>query len=101
MVYVKWVFWGTFWVLIAAFFHYTLPQRDIVRIVNTYEERQELGDWTRIFWSVPDDQSAALINRDVQFIQAVTPGGIHLWVFPHDADGGFNAGGRVADSILE
>lgn len=75
MVYFKWAFLGTFWLIVAAFFHYTLPQHDIVRIVNTYEERQELNDWTRMFWAVPDDQSAGLINRDVQFIQAVTPDG--------------------------
>ena len=75
MGYVKWVFWGTFWLLIGAFFHYTLPQHDVVRIVNTYEERQDLGDWTRIFWSVPDDQAESLVNRDVQFIQAVRPNG--------------------------
>jgi hypothetical protein len=72
---IKWVFWITFWVLVAAFFHYTLPQRDLVRIVDTYEERQDLDDWTRIFWSDPDDQSVALVNRDVQFIQAVRPDG--------------------------
>ena len=72
---IKWVFWITFWVLIVGFFHYTLPQRDLVRIVNTYEERQDLGDWTRIFWSNPDDQSVNLVNRDVQFIQAVKPNG--------------------------
>lgn len=72
---IKWVFWITFWVLVAGFFHYTLPQRDLVRIVNTYEERQDLDDWTRIFWSDPDDQSVSLTNRDVQFIQAVEPDG--------------------------
>jgi hypothetical protein len=75
MAYIKWTFWGVFWLLIAGFFHYTLPQNDIVRIVNTYEERQELNDWTRMFWATPDDQSVELINRDVQFIQGVTPGG--------------------------
>lgn len=75
MGYIKWTFWGLFWLTVAAFFHYTLPQHDVVRIVNTYEERQELGDWTRIFWSIPDDQSEALVNRDVQFIQAVRPNG--------------------------
>lgn len=75
MRYVKWVIIGLFWLSVAAFLHYTLPQRDIVRIVNTYEERQELNDWTRIFWSRPDDQSATIINRDVQFIQGVTPEG--------------------------
>lgn len=72
---IKWVFWITFWVLVVGFFHYTLPQRDLVRIVNTYEERQDLGDWTRIFWANPDDQSVNLVNRDVQFIQAVRPNG--------------------------
>lgn len=75
MAYVKWGFWAVFWIVVVSFFHYTLPQHDIVRIVNTYEERQELGDWTRIFWAVPDDQSAELINRDVQFIQGVMPNG--------------------------
>ena len=72
---IKWTFWITFWVILGAFLHYTLPQKDIVRIVNTYEERQDLGDWTRIFWSDPDDQSMTLSNRDVQFIQAVRPDG--------------------------
>ena len=57
--------------LIGLFLHYTLPQHDIVRVVNTYQERQDLNDWTRIFWARPDDQSAELINRDVQFIQTV------------------------------
>lgn len=75
MVYVKWGFWITVWLIVGGFFHYTLPQHDIVRIVNTYEENQELGDWTRVFWSTPDDQAAALPNRYVQFIQAVTPDG--------------------------
>ncbi len=72
---IKWVLILTFWTLIAAFFHYTLPQKDIVRIVNTYEERQDLKDWTRIFWSEPEDQSVTLENRDVQFIQGVRPNG--------------------------
>jgi hypothetical protein len=75
MRYVKWALIITFWTIVAAFLHYTLPQRDIVRIVNTYEERQDLGDWTRIFWSEPDSQSASLQDRDVQFIQAVRANG--------------------------
>ncbi|MBC7141105.1 MAG: DUF1523 family protein [Rhodobacteraceae bacterium] len=59
----------------ATFLHYTLPQHDIVRVVNTYQERQDLSDWTRIFWASPDDQSTGLINRDVQFIQTVKANG--------------------------
>lgn len=75
MRYVKWMFLVLFWGIIAAFLHYTLPQYDVVRIVNTYEERIELNDWTRIFWSTPDDQSLNVTSRDVQFIQTVDPDG--------------------------
>ena len=75
MAYVKWGFILTFWTVFGAFLHYTLPQTDIVRVVNTYEERQELGDWTRMFWATPDDQSQNLISRDVQFIQTVRANG--------------------------
>ena len=57
--------------LIGGLLHYALPQSDVVRVVNTYQERQDLNDWTRIFWARPDDQSATLVNRDVQFIQTV------------------------------
>ena len=57
--------------ILGMLLHYALPQHDVVRVVNTYQERQDLNDWTRIFWARPDDQSATLISRDVQFIQTV------------------------------
>ncbi len=70
MVYVKWVFWGTFWVLVAAFFHYTLPQHDIARITDTYEKRVDFGE-NSIFWSHAEvGDAATTVNRDVFFIQA-------------------------------
>ncbi|MBZ4022782.1 hypothetical protein CKO11_09955 [Rhodobacter sp. TJ_12] len=72
MTYVKWTFWLLVTAFVGAFLHYTLPQHDVVRVVNTYQERQDLGDWTRIFWSSPEDQSDGLANRDVQFISTVT-----------------------------
>lgn len=75
MRYVKWTFLTLIALIVAGFLHYTLPQHDIVRVVNTYQERQDLGDWTRIFWSTPDDQSGTLANRDVQFISTVMPNG--------------------------
>ena len=75
MAYVKWIFILVFGLLVGGFLHYTLPQHDVVRVVNTFNERRDLGDWTRIFWSSPDKQSATLENRDVQFIQAVRPNG--------------------------
>ena len=75
MAYVKWIFILVFGLCVGGFLHYTLPQHDVVRIVDTFGERRDLGDWTRIFWSSPDTQSATLENRDVQFIQAVRPNG--------------------------
>lgn len=75
MRYVKWSLWATLILILGSFLHYTLPQHDIVRVVGTYQERQDLNDWTRIFWSQPDDQAGTLVNRDVQFIQTVLPNG--------------------------
>jgi len=66
---------------------YTLPQHDVVRVVNTYQERQDLGDWTRIFWSNPDDQSGTLVNRDVQFIQTVRKKTFLFGFIQRDAEG--------------
>ncbi|WP_135450846.1 MULTISPECIES: DUF1523 family protein [Tabrizicola] len=75
MRYVKWAFWSTLALVVGLFLHYTLPQHDVVRVVGTYQERQDLNDWTRIFWASPDDQSGTLTNRDVQFIQTIQPNG--------------------------
>lgn len=75
MRYIGWTLLIAFWAFFAAFLHYSLPQRDIVRIVRVFEERQDLNDWTRVFWSRPDEQSDTLINRDVQFLQTVRANG--------------------------
>ena len=69
MAIVKWVFWITFWVLVGAFFHYTLPQVDIVRVTDTYEKRIDFGE-NSIFWAQADvGTDGAAMNRDVFFIQ--------------------------------
>lgn len=66
---VKWVFWVTIWVLVGAFFHYTLPQTDIVRVTDTYEKRIDFGN-SSIFWAGSSTDSAGqAVNRDVFFIQ--------------------------------
>lgn len=76
MRYVKWTLIAIVVLLVGGFLHYTMPQRDIVRIVNTYEERQNLSGWTAMFWSSGD---VAPVNgvetRDVQFIQTVRANG--------------------------
>jgi hypothetical protein len=77
MTYFKWTIRILLLLLVAAFLHYTLPQRDIVRIAGTYTERQDFSDLgiTRIFWRHTTGSDAAIVSRDVQFIQAVTPEG--------------------------
>jgi len=75
MKYVKWTLIAVIALIVGGFLHYTLPQHDIVRVVNTYQERQDLSDWTRMFWSQPDDQSGTLVNRDVQFISTILTNG--------------------------
>ncbi|WP_172299542.1 DUF1523 family protein [Pseudoruegeria sp. HB172150] len=87
MRYVKWTFYTILFVLLFGLLHYTLPQHDVVRVVNTYQERQDLDDWTRIFWAKPDDQSTGLINRDVQFIQTVQKKTWLLGFIRRDAEG--------------
>ena len=70
MVYVKWVLVAAFWLLVAAFLHYTLPQTDIARISDTYEKRVDPGEnsW---FWAQADvGTDGTVANRDVFFIQA-------------------------------
>ncbi|MBV2359574.1 DUF1523 family protein [Thalassococcus sp. CAU 1522] len=69
MRYVKWTLIALFWLFVAAFLHYTLPQTDIARITDTYEKRIDPGE-NRWFWAQADvgsDINAA--NRDVFFIQ--------------------------------
>ncbi|SDF32823.1 Protein of unknown function [Celeribacter baekdonensis] len=75
MRYAKWTLIALIVLLVGGFLHYTLPQHDIVRIVNTYEERQDISGWTSMFWQAPDNGSTTTQNRDVQFIQAVRPNG--------------------------
>lgn len=69
MVYAKWAFRVLFWLIVAAFFHYTLPQHDIARITDTYEKRVDPGD-NALFWAGADTGSNPdMPNRDVFFIQ--------------------------------
>jgi len=65
----RWTFWISIVAIIASFFHYTLPQTDIVRISDTYESRENPTKYT-LFWGPADiDASGAELPRDVFFIQ--------------------------------
>ena len=69
MRYVKWTFWIVLVTLVFSFFHYTLPQHDIVRITDTEIRRIDFGE-NSIFWASPDTGTdTATTNRDVRFIE--------------------------------
>ncbi len=71
----NWVFTLLFWMLVATFFHYTLPQKDIVRVTDTENRRIDFGE-NSIFWAGADAGNAeTTANRDVFFIQTVQANG--------------------------
>ena len=75
LTYFKWTFWIVFWAIVAAFLHYTLPQHDIVRIADTYEQRIDPGG-NSLFWTnAATGDRTDLPGRDVFFIQTIRPGG--------------------------
>jgi len=62
-------------VTVIAFFHYSLPSRDIVQIVGTNEVRMDVQD-SSWFWASKDAGTSTANNtRDVRFINAQYPDG--------------------------
>ena len=58
---------------LLGFLHYTLPQRDVVRITNSYNRLTTVGEnW--MFYAVPDTGTGeSAQTRDIRFIEAVFP----------------------------
>lgn len=75
--YLKWGFRGTVLLSLLAFFHYTLPQHDVVRITRTFNQLTTIGsNW--LFYASPDSgttDGAIDERRDIRFIDAVRPNG--------------------------
>ena len=87
MKYIKWFLIITFWTSIAAFFHYTLPQKDIVRVTDTYEKRIDFGE-NSIFWAAADTGNASTsINRDLFFIQTKKAANGRVMVYRNEDTG--------------
>ncbi|MDT8857285.1 DUF1523 family protein [Paracoccaceae bacterium Fryx2] len=72
-VYIKWGFRITLLLIVGGFLHYTLPQRDVMRITNTYNRVTTVGEnW--MFFATPDAGTAeSSSTRDVRFIETVGP----------------------------
>jgi hypothetical protein len=82
---------STMIVLVVAVLHYTLPDRDVVRIVGTRTQRMDLGE-NAFFFSAPAVGTAVAADgtRDVMFIDAFRADGRPIvyrnedtgWVWP-------------------
>ena len=76
----KWVFWILLVIFVFGFFHYTLPQRDIVRVTGTDIIRQDFSGYNRIFYAQADSGNVEGVNRDLRLINTVYPeGGIMVF----------------------
>ena len=68
MRYVKWILLAIIVVTMSAFFHYYLPQRDVVRIVATEVVRTDVP-------AKDANGDPIILNRDVRYINAAWPDG--------------------------
>ncbi len=71
---IKRLVFGVILIGLLAMLHYTLPGRDIVRLVGTDVKRMDVGRYA-LFWAKPDAGTNQNSTRDVRFINAVTPKG--------------------------
>lgn len=97
MKYLSWTLKALFALLVFAFLDYTLPARDTVRVVNSYNRVTEIGA-NSIFYSGSDTGSETTTpgavpadgRRDIRFIDTVKPNGNPLvyrnedtgWIWP-------------------
>ncbi len=75
MKYVKWFFAVLFWLIVAATFHYTLPQNDIVRVTGTEIIRKDFSGLSRFFYAQADSGDNELGNRDLRLINTTRANG--------------------------
>ncbi|MEP3276042.1 MAG: DUF1523 family protein [Stappiaceae bacterium] len=74
MRYIKWIVGIPVVILVLICLHYTLPSRDIVRIVGTDVKRMDISS-SSFFWANQDAGTNLADTRDVRFINAVWPDG--------------------------
>lgn len=86
---IKWAIRIVLILIVAAFLHYTLPQRDVVQIINTYNKVTPIGaNW--IFYSIEDTGTGAettATTRDIRYIDAVYPDGTSVMVYRNEDTG--------------
>lgn len=69
------IFYSVLFILLAGFAHYTLPQRDIVRVADTEIIRQDFSGWNRLFYAQGDSGNAQTTSRDLRLINTISADG--------------------------
>lgn len=82
----KWVIRILPFVLVFSFLHYTLPQRDIVRITDTEIIRKDFSGFTRIFYAQADSGDNETGNRDLRLLNTVLRNG-NVFVYRNEDTG--------------
>ena len=76
-------------VIAGLFLHYTLPQRDVVQVINTYNRVTQIGgNW--MFYSIEDTGTGVettATSRDIRFIDAVFPDGSSTMTYRNEDTG--------------
>ncbi|HID67892.1 MAG TPA: DUF1523 family protein [Roseibacterium sp.] len=72
--------------VLSGFAHYTLPQREIVRITDTDVIRTDFSGMNRMFYARGDSGSAEAVNRDLRIINTIRANGRDL-VFRNEDTG--------------
>lgn len=88
---IKWGIRILLLVIVGLFLHYTLPQRDVVQIINTYNKNTPIGaNW--MFYSIEDTGTGVETTtavRDIRYIDAVFPDGQSVMVYRNEDTGWF------------
>ena len=70
---IKWTFRIVVVLIVALFFHYVLPQHDVVRVTDTSVIRMDFTATNRLFYAQADAGNVEGTTRDVRLINAVRP----------------------------
>jgi hypothetical protein len=85
----KWVIRIVLFLFVAGWLHYTLPQRDVVKIIKTDSRMTEIGA-NRIFYGIEDSgtgSETSSTKRDIRYIEAVYPDGATVMVYRNEDTG--------------
>jgi len=86
---IKWTIRIVLLLIVAAFLHYTMPQRDVVLILDTPSRITEIGgNW--LFYSSGDTGSGSETStnaRDIRYIETVFPDGKTVMVYRNEDTG--------------